>query len=191
MSAEKCCARYFEVVCMSRIGNLPIELPKGVAVTIGADSVVTKGPKGELVSPLFAGITVLQEGNLLKVQCSAVSPGIKAKFGLVRALLANSVHGVSKGFERVLELRGVGYRAQLQGEKLVFSLGMSHPVEYQLPKGVQAKIEKSQITLSSIDRQKVGHVAAEIRAFRRPEPYKGKGIRYVDERVIMKEGKKT
>jgi len=175
---------------MSRIGNLPIELPNGVAVSVGADSIVVKGPRGELVSPLFAGITVLQEGNLLKVNSARPQDG-KAKYGLVRALLANSVQGVSKGFERVLELRGVGYRAQLQGDTLVFSLGLSHPVEYILPKDVQAKIEKNLITLSGVDRQKIGQVAAEIRAFRPPEPYKGKGIRYAGERIIMKEGKKS
>ncbi len=177
---------------MSRIGNMPIEIPKGVEVTVSGNSVVAKGPKGELVSPLFSGITISQEGNTLQVRCEhGNNPAAKARFGLVRALLANSITGVSKGFERVLELRGVGYRAQLQGTKLVFSLGLSHPVEYQVPDGVQVKVEQNKIILSGMDKQLVGQTAAEIRAFRVPEPYKGKGVRYEKERVIMKEGKKA
>ncbi len=116
---------------------------------------------------------------------------LKSFFGLCRALIANNVTGVSKGFEKTLELRGVGYRAQAQGKKLNLSLGFSHPVEYELPEGVDAKVEQTKITLSGIDKQRVGQVAAEIRAFRPPEPYKGKGVRYVGEYVAMKEGKKA
>lgn len=116
---------------------------------------------------------------------------MKSKYGLARALLANVVTGVSKGFERVLELRGVGYRAQIQGRSLNLSLGFSHPVVYAIPEGVDARVEQSRIILTGIDKQKVGQAAAEIRAFRPPEPYKGKGVRYADERVIMKEGKKA
>jgi len=177
---------------MSRIGKQPIVLPSGVSVTINSDSVSVKGPKGELSSPLFPGITVTQEDNILQVNCADIdSKETKSRFGLVRALLANVVTGVSTGFEKVLELRGVGYRAQVQGRNLNLSLGFSHPVVYEIPQGVDAKVDASRIVLTSIDKQKVGQTAAEIRAFRPPEPYKGKGVRYVDEHVIMKEGKKA
>ncbi|MDQ6970102.1 MAG: 50S ribosomal protein L6 [Mariprofundus sp.] len=177
---------------MSRVGKQPITLPAGVEARIDASSVTIKGSKGELTSPLFAGITVEQDGSVLKVLCSDLgTKKTKSFYGLVRALLASNVIGVTKGFEKKLELRGVGYRAQSQGKKLNLSLGFSHPVEYALPDGVEAVVEKSFITVSGIDKQKVGQVAAEIRAFRPPEPYKGKGVRYVDEYVAMKEGKKA
>ncbi len=177
---------------MSRIGKQPITVPAGVEVRIGQDSVTVKGPKGELVSPLFPGITVAQEGNELQVSCSNMDDKkTKSFFGLVRALLANNVIGVSTGFQKVLELRGVGYRAQAQGKKLNLSLGFSHPVEYALPDGVDAKVEQSKIIITGFDKQRVGQVAAEIRAFRPPEPYKGKGVRYEGEHVAMKEGKKA
>jgi len=177
---------------MSRIGKQPIELPSGVTATLSANSVTIKGPKGEMTSPLFAGITIEQQDNVLQLTCSDLGDKVtKSKFGLARALLANVVTGVSKGFEKVLELRGVGYRAQVQGSNLNLSLGFSHPVVYEVPQGVEAKVEQSRITLSGIDKQKVGQAAAEIRAFRPPEPYKGKGVRYVDEHVNMKEGKKA
>jgi len=177
---------------MSRIGKQPITLPAGVEARIGSDAVTIKGSKGELSSPLFPGITVEQEGNVLTVLCSDLrTKKTKSFYGLVRALLASNVIGVTKGFEKKLELRGVGYRAQSQGKKLNLALGFSHPVEYALPEGVDAVVEKSIITVSGIDKQRVGQVAAEIRAFRPPEPYKGKGVRYIDEYVAMKEGKKA
>jgi large subunit ribosomal protein L6 len=177
---------------MSRIGKQPITLPSGVTATIKSDSVSVKGPKGELSAPLFDGITVAQEGNVLQLTCADLDDKVtKSKFGLARALLANVVTGVSKGFEKVLELRGVGYRAQVQGKNLNLSLGFSHPVVYAVPQGVEAKVDASRIILTGIDKQKVGQAAAEIRAFRPPEPYKGKGVRYENEHVIMKEGKKA
>lgn len=177
---------------MSRIGKQPIIVPSGVEVKINSSSVTVKGPKGEMTSPLFAGITIEQEGDSLQISCSDLGDKVtKSKFGLARALLANVVTGVTTGFEKVLELRGVGYRAQVQGSNLNLSLGFSHPVVYVVPQGVEAKVEQSRITLSGIDKQKVGQAAAEIRAFRPPEPYKGKGVRYVDEHVNMKEGKKA
>jgi large subunit ribosomal protein L6 len=177
---------------MSRIGKQPIIVPSGVEVKIASDSVTVKGPKGEMTSPLFAGITIEQEGDSLQISCADMGNKVtKSKFGLARALLANVVTGVTTGFEKVLELRGVGYRAQVQGSNLNLSLGFSHPVVYAVPQGVEAKVEASRITLSGIDKQKVGQAAAEIRAFRPPEPYKGKGVRYVDEHVNMKEGKKA
>ena len=177
---------------MSRIGKQPITLPSGVSVTIGSDSVTVKGPKGEMTSPLFPGISIEQQDNTLQLSCAEMDDKVtKSKFGLARALLANVVKGVSTGFERVLELRGVGYRAQVQGKNLNLSLGFSHPVVYAVPEGVEAKVDASRIILSGIDKQKVGQAAAEIRAYRPPEPYKGKGVRYLDEHVIMKEGKKA
>ncbi len=177
---------------MSRIGYQPIPLPAGVEVRIGEDEVRVKGPKGELAAPLFPGISVEQQDGSLQVRCADVADKqTKSFFGTARALIANCVTGVSQGFEKVLELRGVGYRAQAQGRKLVLQLGFSHPVEYQLPEGVDAKVEQTRITISGIDKQKVGQVAAEIRSFRPPEPYKGKGIRYLGEYVAMKEGKKA
>jgi large subunit ribosomal protein L6 len=177
---------------MSRIGKQPITVPGGVEIRIQDHSVTVKGPRGELVSPLFEGIVAAQEGDSLSLQCADLnSKAMKSKYGLARALLANVITGVSKGFERVLELRGVGYRAQVQGKNLNLALGFSHPVVYAIPEGVEAKVEQNRITLSGIDKQKVGQTAAEIRAFRPPEPYKGKGVRYMDERVKMKEGKKA
>jgi large subunit ribosomal protein L6 len=177
---------------MSRIGKQPITLPSGVEARITADSVTVKGSKGELSSPLFAGISVSQEDNRLTVSCDDLeTKKTKSFYGLARALLANNIEGVNKGFEKVLELRGVGYRAQAQGKSLSLSLGFSHPVEYALPDGVEARVDKSNIIVSGIDKQKVGQVAAEIRAFRPPEPYKGKGVRYVGEYIAMKEGKKA
>lgn len=177
---------------MSRIGKQPITVPSGVEVKIDAESVTVKGPKGAMTSPLFDGITLSQEGAVLQLACADLgSKKMKGNFGLCRALLANNIIGVSEGFKKVLELRGVGYRAQAQGKKLNLSLGFSHPVEYEIPEGVDAVVEKSNITISGFDKQKVGQVAAEIRAYRPPEPYKGKGVRYVGEYVPMKEGKKA
>ncbi len=177
---------------MSRIGKQPITLPAGVEVTITDDQVTVKGAKGTMVSPLFPTITVEQEGAVLHVKCSDVAnKKNNSLFGLVRSLIANNVTGVSTGFSKELELKGVGYRAQLQGRKLVLSLGFSHPVTYELPDGVEAKVEQTKISISGYDKQRVGQVAAEIRAFRPPEPYKGKGVRYVGERVVMKEGKRA
>jgi len=177
---------------MSRVGKQPITIPAGVDVTIAADAVTVKGAKGSLTSPLFDGLSAVQEDNQIQISCADVSnKKMNGNFGLARALLANNVMGVSKGFEKVLELRGVGYRAQAQGQKLNLSLGFSHPVVYEVPVGVTATVEKSNITISGFDKQKVGQVAAEIRAYRPPEPYKGKGVRYVDEHVAMKEGKKA
>ncbi|HKJ82407.1 MAG TPA: 50S ribosomal protein L6 [Mariprofundaceae bacterium] len=177
---------------MSRVGNHPITVPSGVEIKIQSDSVVAKGPKGELSAPLFDGIKVSHEGERLTVACDNLGDKrTKSYFGLVRALIANNITGVSKGFERTLELRGVGYRAQAQGSKLTLSLGFSHPVEYQVPEGVEVKVDQSRIIVSGRDKQQVGQVASEIRAYRPPEPYKGKGVRYLDERVVMKEGKKA
>ncbi len=177
---------------MSRVGKEPITIPAGVEIRISDNSVTVKGAKGELSSPLFAGVSAEQEGNTLTVQCTDLGhKKTKSFFGLARMLIANNVTGVTKGFEKKLELRGVGYRAQAQGSNLNLSLGFSHPVVYALPDGVTAAVDASIITVAGIDKQKVGQVAAEIRAYRPPEPYKGKGVRYVGEYVPMKEGKKA
>jgi large subunit ribosomal protein L6 len=177
---------------MSRIGNRPVIVPSGVEVRVGGNMIITKGSKGELSSPLYEGISFNKEGDVIHLSCvDSGGKEMKARYGLVRALLANNIIGVSKGFERVLELKGVGYRAQAQGKKINLALGFSHPVEYNLPDGVEAKVEQNRIIINGISKQKVGQVASEIRAIRPPEPYKGKGVRYADERVIMKEGKKA
>ncbi len=177
---------------MSRVGKQPVSIPAGVEVTVKADCISVKGAKATMESPLFADISAKVDGNLLTLECSDLgTKKTKSNFGLARALVANNVIGVSKGFEKNLELRGVGYRAKVQGKNLDLSLGFSHPVIYVLPEGIEAKVEKSIITISGVDKQRVGQVAAEIRAYRPPEPYKGKGVRYVGEHVAVKEGKRA
>ncbi len=177
---------------MSRIGKQPVAIPAGVEVTINKSSITVKGPKASMESPLFDGVTAKVEGNEIQFSCADLgNKKMKSNFGLARALAANNVIGVSKGFEKTLELRGVGYRAKVQGKKLDLSLGFSHPVVYEIPEGIEAKVDKSNIIISGFDKQKVGQVASEIRAFRPPEPYKGKGVRYADEYVAMKEGKRA
>jgi len=177
---------------MSRVGKQPISIPAGIEVTVKDSGISVKGAKATLESPLFEGITASVEGNALQFECANLeSKQMKSNFGLARALAANNVIGASEGFKKTLELRGVGYRAKVQGKTLDLSLGFSHPVVYQLPDGIEAEVDKSNIIISGSDKQKVGQVAAEVRAFRPPEPYKGKGVRYVDEYVAMKEGKRA
>ncbi|MDH4284292.1 MAG: 50S ribosomal protein L6 [Gallionellaceae bacterium] len=176
---------------MSRIAKNPIVLPAGVEVTVGASEVSVKGPLGALKQALSGDVTVHREGSQL--QCRAVNDSMQANAmsGTVRALIANMVTGVSKGYERKLTLVGVGYRAQAAGDTLNLTLGFSHPVSYKMPAGVTvATPTQTDIVLKGADKQQVGQVAAEIRAFRSPEPYKGKGVRYADEVVILKETKK-
>ncbi len=174
---------------MSRIGNQPIALPAKVDVTIAGDEVTVKGPLGSLSRRVAAGVTVERHGD--SVVCKATRPDAGALHGTTRALLANMVRGVSQGFEKKLTLVGVGYRAQASGDKVSLSLGFSHPVVHALPKGVKAETPvQTDIVIKGIDKQQVGQVAAEIRAYRPPEPYKGKGVRYADERVVLKETKK-
>ncbi|MDX8381323.1 MAG: 50S ribosomal protein L6 [Ghiorsea sp.] len=177
---------------MSRIGKQPVTIPAGVEITVNASSITVKGAKGTLESPLFKGVTAKVDGTELQFECSDLGDKkTKSFFGLARSLVANNVVGVSKGFEKTLELRGVGYRAKVQGNNLDLSLGFSHPVLYPIPEGIEAKVDKSNIIISGHDKQRVGQVAAEIRAYRPPEPYKGKGVRYTDEYVPMKEGKRA
>lgn len=177
---------------MSRVGKQPVTIPAGVEVTVNASSITVKGAKATLESPLFDGISVSVEGNSLQLECADLgSKKMKRNFGLARSLVANNIVGVSIGFQKVLELRGVGYRAKVEGRNIDLSLGFSHPVVYALPEGIEAVVEKSNITISGSDKQRVGQVAAEVRAYRPPEPYKGKGVRYVGEYIPMKEGKRA
>ena len=176
---------------MSRVAKSPVELPPGVAVSVAADRVTVKGPKGELSQAVPGDVQVQRNDGALTFAVRTTSKSASALAGTVRSLVGNMVAGVSEGFEKHLELQGVGYRAQAQGRKLNLQLGFSHPIDYQLPAGVEVQTpSQTQIVVKGIDKQLVGQVAAEIRAFRPPEPYKGKGVRYVGERVRRKEGKK-
>ena len=176
---------------MSRIGKLPVQIPAGVDVTIGEGQVAVKGPLGILTRSIPASLRVKRDGNRVLLETTDESTATDAMSGTLRALLANMVLGVSKGFERKLTLVGVGYRAQAQGDKVNLTLGFSHPVVHQMPKGVKVETPtQTEIVIKGIDKQAVGQVAAEIRGFRPPEPYKGKGVRYADEVVVIKETKK-
>lgn len=174
---------------MSRIGRQPIKLPSGVTADIKSDSVSVSGPKGNLSLVILPGIKVEQNGDQLIVTRSNDEASSKAKHGLMRALLNNLVVGVSEGFSKTLEINGVGYRANLEGQSLKLSIGYSHNVIYTIPDGIKVGVDQNILTISGIDRQKVGQVAAEIRALKKPEPYKGKGIKYSDERILRKSGK--
>jgi large subunit ribosomal protein L6 len=171
---------------MSRIGRKPIEIPKGVTVTIAQGKVTTKGPKGELRRRMPPGLGVKVDGQKLIVERAGGGPEIH---GLGRALLNNMVQGVSRGFSRALEINGVGYRAEVQGKAIAFTLGFSHPVSYPLPEGIKASLEKNVLTLEGPDRELLGETAARIRRLRGPEPYKGKGVKYVEEVIERKVGK--
>lgn len=176
---------------MSRIGKSPVPLPKGVEVTLSGESVAIKGPLGTLTYMLTGQVKVEKSGDALAIGVLSDQENTDAMSGTVRALLANMVTGVTKGFERKLTLVGVGYRAQAQGDKLNLSLGFSHPVVHQMPNGVKVETPtQTEIVLKGIDKQRVGQVAAEVRAYRPPEPYKGKGVRYFGEQVVIKETKK-
>lgn len=174
---------------MSRVGKLPIPVPGGVTITTTPSEITVTGGKGELKQFTMPGITVKQEGDELIVTRANDEPKIRAKHGLMRALLNNMVTGVSQGFSRKLEINGVGYRVALQGADLKLNLGLSHDVIYKVPAGVEVKVEQNTITVSGISKQQVGQAAAEIRALKKPEPYKGKGIKYEGERILRKAGK--
>jgi large subunit ribosomal protein L6 len=160
-----------------------------VTVTLGGSEIVVKGPKGELTTAQNKHIDVTEEDGKLVFTPNGTSKPARAAHGLMRALCANMVHGVSEGFERKLEVNGVGYRAEVKGSMLNMQLGYSHPIEFQLPDGVSAEVKKNIITLSGIDKQMLGQTAAKVRGFRPPEPYKGKGIKYVEEHIVRKVGK--
>ena len=176
---------------MSRIAKEPIELPKGVEFNLSGTTITLKGSKGSLSMDLNSEIELSQEDNTLQVKARSGSRFAAAMSGTTRALIANMAHGVSEGFEKKLELVGVGYRASMQGSKLNLTLGFSHPVNYAIPEGVTIETpSQTEVIIKGSDKQKVGQVAAEIRHFRPPEPYKGKGVRYAGERIVMKEAKK-
>jgi large subunit ribosomal protein L6 len=170
---------------------MPVQIPAGVDVTVGDGQVAVKGPLGSLTRSIPASLRVKRDGNQVLLETADDSTAADAMSGTLRALLANMVLGVSKGFERKLTLVGVGYRAQAQGDKVNLTLGFSHPVVHQMPKGVKVETPtQTEILVKGIDKQAVGQVAAEIRSYRPPEPYKGKGVRYADEVVVIKETKK-
>ncbi len=176
---------------MSRIGKFPIEVPKGVEVTLSPDQVAVKGPLGTITRRLSSDIRLERDGDTLACHANNDSAQANAMSGTIRALVANMVEGVTKGYERRLTLVGVGYRAQAQGDKLNLALGFSHPVVHQMPNGVKVETpSQTEIVLRGTDKQQIGQVAAEVRAYRSPEPYKGKGVRYADEKVVLKETKK-
>ena len=175
---------------MSRVGVLPIEIPEGVEITQDNNKVTVKGPKGELSRTVSGEMIIKQEDNVLNVERPSDSKDHKALHGTTRSLINSMVEGVSKGFEKALEIRGVGYRAQKQGEKVVVNAGYSHPVEIENREGIDIEVPtNTRIVIKGIDKELVGAVAANIRAIRPPEPYKGKGIRYENEAVRTKEGK--
>ena len=175
---------------MSRLAKAPVELPQGVTATIAATAITIKGAKGSLSLPLAGGVSVIEKEK--KLEISFAEPGLaRTRAGATRAHLANMVRGVTKGYEKKLELVGVGFRAQVQGKTLNLTLGFSHPVSFPIPEGITIEApSQTEIVIKGIDCQKVGQVAAEIRDVRPPEPYKGKGVRYAGEKITLKEGKK-
>jgi len=174
---------------MSRVGKQPISVPSGVSVVIESDSVVVNGSKGSLTQFRLEGIDIVQDGDVINVTRKSDEALYRARHGLMRSLVNNMVVGVSTGFSKKLEINGVGYRVALEGSNLKLNLGFSHDVRYPLPQGITATVEGNNITISGISKQQVGQVAAEIRALKKPEPYKGKGIKYENERIIRKSGK--
>ncbi|MEF2551424.1 50S ribosomal protein L6 [Aurantimonas sp. A2-1-M11] len=176
---------------MSRIGKKPIALPEGVTATVDGQTVTAKGPKGELTFVVNEEVLVKMEDGAVRVDPRDDSKDARSKWGMSRTMISNIVNGVKTGFEKKLEINGVGYRASLQGKNLQLALGFSHDVIYPVPEGIQIVVPKpTEIVISGIDRQKVGQVASEIREYRGPEPYKGKGVKYADETIVRKEGKK-
>src|SRR5512133_1086387 len=182
---------------MSRVGKKPISLPKGVEVRLDGSEIIVKGPKGQVTTPLVEGISMNVDNGTITLARQNEERQSRANHGLVRALLANGVKGVSEGFRRELEVIGVGYRAEVKGREVVFQLGYSHPINFKIPEGIDIVIEKAkagssaqvQVNITGVDKQKVGQTAAEIRSLRQPDPYKGKGIKYMEEVIRRKAGK--
>jgi len=176
---------------MSRIGRMPIAVPSGTKVEIQDGQLVAEGPKGKVAQPLFDNFPVKVDGNVITIERPGDTGPERAKHGLLRALLANAVQGVSAGFTKQLDIVGVGYRAEVKGPQVQFALGYSHPVMYDIPEGITIAIDAkaNRVTVTGADRQKVGQVAAEIRRLRKPDPYKGKGIKYTNEILRRKVGK--
>ena len=176
---------------MSRIGKRPVELPSGVEASVSGQTVTVKGPKGSREFTATDDVSISVDGNVVTVEPRGKSKRARQQWGMSRTMVANLVDGVTNGFKKELEIQGVGYRAQMQGNKLVLNLGLSHDVDFEVPQGVTVTCPKlTEIIVEGIDQQLVGQVAANIREWRRPEPYKGKGIRYKDEYIFRKEGKK-
>ena len=174
---------------MSRIGKLPIEIPAGVTITVGESEITVEGAKGKLIVPHLSDVTVAVDAGVAKVTRNNDERVAKAQHGLQRSLLNNAVEGITKGFEKKLEVNGVGFRVEGGGQELKMALGFSHPVIYKAKAGVQIDVNKMEITVKGIDKQLVGQTAAEIRSLKKPEPYKGKGIKYADEVILRKAGK--
>lgn len=174
---------------MSRIGRAPITVPTGVSINRQDRHLTITGSKGELQLDLMPGIELSQDGDTVTIAKATESPETQKSYGLMRTLINNSVIGVSTGYERKLEINGVGFRASVAGNTINLNLGFSHPVAFKLPEGITAKVEKNVVTISGHDKQAVGQVAANLRALKKPEPYKGKGIKYVEERIRRKAGK--
>jgi large subunit ribosomal protein L6 len=174
---------------MSRIGKKPIQVPKGVEVKVEGDVLSVTGPKGTLSQRLHPKVDIMVSDGEISFAVTDQTSESRSLHGLYRSLCANMVHGVDQGFEKALDIVGVGYRAEVRGNVAVFNLGYSHPIEFPLPEGIEAKIDKTRITVSGVDKQLVGLTAAKIRGLRKPEPYKGKGIKYADEVIRRKAGK--
>ena len=175
---------------MSRIGKKPIDMPKGVKLEIKEGEIIVTGPKGTLKRPLLEGMTVQADGNVVNVQRSSEEKKIMGYHGLMRTLIANMVEGVHNGFERKLEIIGIGYRAEMQGNNVVFYLGYSHPIVFALPQGISAQVDKQTLlTVKGIDKELLGEIAAKMRALRKPDAYKNKGVKYANEVVKKKAGK--
>lgn len=174
---------------MSRIGKQPVKIADNVAVSIDGDVINVNGPKGSLTTPILSGLRIKIVEELVVVKRENELAVTRANHGLMRSLISNMVIGVSEGFSKQLEINGVGYRVNMTGQDLKFNIGFSHDVNYKMPEGVSAKVDQNIITISGIDKQQVGQVSAEIRSLKKPEPYKGKGIQYVGERIIRKSGK--
>ncbi|HEX2018693.1 MAG TPA: 50S ribosomal protein L6 [Aurantimonas sp.] len=176
---------------MSRIGKKPVAVPDGVTATVDGQTVTVKGPKGELSFVVNEEVLVKMEEGAIQVDPRDQSKDARSKWGMSRTMISNILNGVKSGFEKKLEINGVGYRASMQGKNLQLALGFSHDVLYPVPEGIQIQVPKpTEIVVSGIDKQRVGQVAAEIREYRGPEPYKGKGVKYADETIVRKEGKK-
>ena len=176
---------------MSRVGKKPVPIPSGVTAVVEGQTVKLKGPKGALSVVLHGDVAAKVDKNEVRVDPRAETKRARAMWGTYRSLLAGAIEGVTKGYERKLEINGVGYRAALQGKNLQVQLGYSHDIVYPIPEGITIQVPKpTEVVISGIDGQKVGHVAAEIRSFRKPEPYKGKGVKYSNETIFRKEGKK-
>jgi large subunit ribosomal protein L6 len=174
---------------MSRIGKKPVVIPKGVDIALKGELLTVRGPKGELKLQVHPNVKMNVENDHIAVLVAGESRELRSLHGLFRVLIDNMVTGVTKGFEKALEIVGVGYRAELKGRTAVFHLGYSHPISFELPQGIDAKIERTKIVLTGVDKELLGMTAAKIRSFRKPEPYKGKGIRYADEIIRRKAGK--